>query len=559
MKELIGITVREALDLDNMKKIKLLAGADGVERRITKLNIMEVPDIVDWVEKGELLFTTLYSIKDDEIALRTLIPSLVKKELAGLAIKPGRYIKEIPSFMIKQAEEYNFPLLQVPYSFSYSELINSVSSKILDVQTEFLRKTLNIHEELTDIILYREGLEKLADVLAEMIDNPIMITDNNNNILSINIPLEISEEVNEEELYATIERQEGFSFSNVETPSSKQKNIKINGEIYNLHAIPIITSNSFYGYLYAWDICSEINILDLATLKWASTIAALDILNQQAISEVERRYKNELLYDILKGKIEERDTLLKRGERIGWNFDKGYMVVLIDLKKLINREMKKKVLSQNIQKTVLNRISVLDGPDLITGDIGTYVVLLYPGDVDDNEYCQKEIVDYINNVLAIFNKKEDRSLIKVGVGTFIDNIVNIKQGYYQAKRAISVSYKLKDEDKLIYFFDKLGVYKLLYNVEEDDLRSFLINTINPLIKYDEDHNTELVKTLQAYFEENGNLTNIAKKLFIHYNTALYRLQRIEKITGFEMNDANDRLNLEVALKLMSLAEMESSW
>ncbi len=64
--------------------------------------------------------------------------------------------------------------------------------------------------------------------------------------------------------------------------------------------------------------------------------------------------------------------------------------------------------------------------------------------------------------------------------------------------------------------------------------------------------TELVKTLKAYFEYNGNLTRMSEKLYTHYNTILYRINRINEITGMNLDDPNDRLNLEIALKISEL-------
>jgi purine catabolism regulator len=204
MKELIGITIADALNLEKMSDVEVLAGKKGLDRHITQVNIMEVPDIVDWVKEGELLFTTLYSIKDDEDALKNLIPKLAEKNLAGLGIKPGRYINQIPEFMIEQAKLHNFPLLKIPYDFSFSEFINPILSEILNVQTRFLEKTLNIHEVLTNTVLYENGLDRLSTVLVDMIKNPVLIVDSNMAIMSYSIPDEFNNQINKDDLLKTV-------------------------------------------------------------------------------------------------------------------------------------------------------------------------------------------------------------------------------------------------------------------------------------------------------------------------------------------------------------------
>ena len=551
MKELIGITMADALDLEKMNEVEVLAGKNGLDRHITKVNIMEVPDIVDWVKEGELLFTTLYSIKDDEEALKNLVPKLAEKNLAGLGIKPGRYINEIPEFMIEQAELHNLPLLKIPYDFSFSEFINPILSEILNVQTRFLEKTLNIHEVLTNTVLYENGLDRLSTVLVDMIKNPVLITDSNMAMMSYSIPDKYTGKISKEDLMDNVTiNGEKETEEEIYGYRCKKKQVELNGHELELIKIPIITPNSHFGYLFAWEYEKSINKLDLSTLKWASTIAALDILNTRSITNVELKYKNELLYDILKGKLNNKQTIINRGENMGMELDKGFSVVVFELKELISKKFKTKgLLNENIQKNYLESAKRVINEDIIMGDLGTYLIALYPNEEKDKE----AIEDFSQKVLNVIDK-EDRDAVTVGVGNFKEDIINLHESYSQAKRTINVASKLNKEDQ-IYFFEDLGVYKLLYKIDQEEKNSFLENSIIPLLKYDRAHNTELLKTLKAFFEENGNLTNVAKKIYIHYNTVHYRLKRIEKITGLSLDNPDDKLNLEIALKMLNFTDI----
>ncbi|MBE0636238.1 PucR family transcriptional regulator ligand-binding domain-containing protein, partial [Candidatus Bipolaricaulota bacterium] len=80
------LTVREALTLtEPLRKARIIAGERGLDNVIRSVNVMEVPDIVNWVKPGELLVSTLYPLRDDKAAVETLIPQLVEKGLAGMA------------------------------------------------------------------------------------------------------------------------------------------------------------------------------------------------------------------------------------------------------------------------------------------------------------------------------------------------------------------------------------------------------------------------------------------------------------------------------------------
>ncbi len=96
MQHTVGITVEEFLNLAILQNASLLSGSKGLDKKITKINVMEVPDILDWVKPGEFLLTTAYSIKDDVEQLNDIIPELSKKGLAGLGVKTKRYVDHIP-------------------------------------------------------------------------------------------------------------------------------------------------------------------------------------------------------------------------------------------------------------------------------------------------------------------------------------------------------------------------------------------------------------------------------------------------------------------------------
>src|SRR6185503_12943733 len=138
---------------------------------------MEVPDILDWVKPDELLLTTAYPLRDDPVALDALIPRLAERGLAGIALKPGRYIKAIPASMIEAAEQHAFPLIELPPEASFNEIINSVLTVILDVQAARLQRSAAIHDRFTSIALSGGGLRQIAEALAELVGRPVAIVD----------------------------------------------------------------------------------------------------------------------------------------------------------------------------------------------------------------------------------------------------------------------------------------------------------------------------------------------------------------------------------------------
>ena len=172
-----GVTLREALRLAPLQRARVVAGAAGLDRLISQVNVMEVPDILPWVKSGQLLLTTAYPLRDEHAALADLVPGLAERGLAGFAIKPTRYIEAIPPVMVEAAERLAFPLIELPPEASFDEVINAVLGSILNAQAVRLERAAAIHDRFTRIVLSGGGLREIAQTLADSIDRPTAILD----------------------------------------------------------------------------------------------------------------------------------------------------------------------------------------------------------------------------------------------------------------------------------------------------------------------------------------------------------------------------------------------
>src|SRR5699024_1500612 len=168
----------------------------------------------------------------------------------------------------------------------------------------------------------------------------------------------------------------------------------------------------------------------------------------------------------------------------------------------------------------------------------------------------------MNDKLNKFNKALDKELLtkfenmefKIGVGRCYKELGNVNKSFGDALKAVRTGRVLTEKN--VITFDELGIFKILsQDYLNEELEDFYNETLKPLTDYDEKKSTELVKTLETYFEYNGNLKRMSESLFTHYNTVLYRINRIKDITNMDLDDPNDRLNLEIALKIKELLIM----
>jgi hypothetical protein len=102
-------------------------------------------------------------------------------------------------------------------------------------------------------------------------------------------------------------------------------------------------------------------------------------------------------------------------------------------------------------------------------------------------------------------------------------------------------------------FDQTGAYRLLLSTMSDnprELQRFYAETVEPLVAYDEQYETELVRTLETFLDADGNVAGTAQRLFTHRHTIYYRLERVRELSGLDVGSSDGREKLSLGLKAM---------
>ena len=108
-------------------------------------------------------------------------------------------------------------------------------------------------------------------------------------------------------------------------------------------------------------------------------------------------------------------------------------------------------------------------------------------------------------------------------------------------------------DSAALAFDETGAYRLLLSSMSEnprELQRFYAETVEPLVAYDEQYETELVKTLATFLEADGNVAGTAQRLFTHRHTIYYRLERVRELSGLDVSSSDGREKLSLGLKSM---------
>ncbi len=182
---------------------------------------------------------------------------------------------------------------------------------------------------------------------------------------------------------------------------------------------------------------------------------------------------------------------------------------------------------------------------------------------------------YEDRIVAIFNDKDLEKFVAafsrsnetldtlkasypfIAIGILAGSIKELKKSLKTAQAAGKIAKKLRLRQPLI-IYDSIRHYDLiLNNIDEQSANELIDSTLAGLIDYDNKHNSELLDTLIAFFENNRNKVKTAESLHIHLNTLKYRLKKIQELLGSDIDDSETAFKLEFCLRLFRLFRQKS--
>jgi PucR family transcriptional regulator, purine catabolism regulatory protein len=104
------------------------------------------------------------------------------------------------------------------------------------------------------------------------------------------------------------------------------------------------------------------------------------------------------------------------------------------------------------------------------------------------------------------------------------------------------------------YYDKLGMYPIIHVLsDQESIKKQLFQYIGPLYAHDKENNSKLVETLITYLQFGGNIKETAKASFCHYNSIVYRLERVQSLLGVDLKDPDIRFQLQMAVKVFAFS------
>ena len=557
------LTLREAMNLvEPLQKSRVIAGIRGLDNIVQSVNVMEVPDILEWVHPGELLVTTMYPLRDDNAAIETLIPHLAKKGLAGLAVTPSDYMDEFPEIMVKSANELGFPLIELPEKVSFIDIIQPITSEILKLQANELIESEEIHRQFIDLVLSGGTYKDIAQGIAQRVNRPTTIVDQFRRVLGegfiMGLPqvhkVFIRDEVGGDrylnDLYqpdhsATMKGSKAL-FKTVEGTSGSIEHI----------VFPVIVGPMALGEIIVWGRLQEPRkSIDLIAIEHGSTVVALKMMEMRSIAEAEERFRNEILEGLLSPIPDERERAIQLSNDVGSRLVPPYTVIFIGpdspdgmtLTKVQSIEKRNIESSLHLSERYIRAIE----PDASFWYQGPRLVVFLPISTSKLNESRKDLISDLQMICDRIRDENNPYTVSMGISPAVFDLDDFRLGYECARQSLEIGSPLQTKDTCrITHYEDLGLFRIVSIAESlTSLERFCLDAIGSLLDYDKENDTDLASTLRTFLEQNQNSTKTAKILFIHYNTLRYRLDRINTILGDVLDNPQHRLEIELALQL----------
>lgn len=256
-----------------------------------------------------------------------------------------------------------------------------------------------------------------------------------------------------------------------------------------------------------------------------------------------RHFIGSFMEQLLLKEAEEKIDFSRIAELWGYDFSKHQRVVLLkatifpETAKAGNQQLE---LIRRAESFVEDFFGQRCQPLLLTLWMDKLLLLL-PASVSEpnTSLLIRDMLKAIHQVFPGIN-------IVAGIGGSAE-FSQIKESYQQAGTALWFAQTVRGER--LYDYEELGIYKLLLEIPQAKLQAYCDEIIGALSRCDVKYKMDLVNSLFVYFEENGNAVKAAQKLTVHRNTLEYRLRKIEEISGKRLDNAYDRLMLQLAVLL----------
>ncbi len=443
---------------------------------------------------------------------------------------------------------------------------------LIETQHDLLKRSVSIHNELTSMVLLDRGIDAITGTLASLLGASVLVTDQFSLLIS-----SASSTIESDSLHIQI-------LAEKEVPREFLNNSKVMGffkrlakerrplvlSVYPelgmsspLLVAPIVVGHAILGYVSITRPEQKFEELDNVAIEHAATIYALEIMKKKIAVEVENRLKVDYLDDLLSGHYNSDEEIIIRAKFLGYDLTRSYQIIIIDINNFsdyikIQQGNEKKITKLKGRfYDIIHNLVLERSPQSIVVSKSDKVVIITDVNPTRGLFTESMMPEQLAQMLKHkISKTLTEVTTSIGIGSVTKCLRDFERSYNEANMVLNVLNRFGKKD-VIMTFHEIGIYGLLFQIgNKEEMLNYFQRVLGKLLEYDKKNGTFLLVTLESFLQNNCNLQKTSKSAFLHINTLNYRLKRIHEVTGINLNSSEDRLNVQVALKIRELLEIQ---
>jgi purine catabolism regulator len=518
-----------------------VAGADQAKRNVNwAVLLTSWQDIQEQVAAGDLVvIPPSLQQQASTTTLTNHFDALTKLQVAGVLL-----FNEVLELVIDKATVLDLPLLISPPGETVRKVYQSIVYLLADRQSATTERGMQLYRKLSEMSREEQGLQAMTDVICKLTGKIIVIQDKRLEVKAISAPQNTDIDIAElEEALTHREELPAVLRNRKAAAKAHQSHWQQLLPVKNLARLvsPIVSGDRARGYLSIIGPADELDMLDTLTVEHGAAACALEMAKAKAVSEAKKALRGNFLEGLLAGTLPPKEIERLSG-RLDHDTSPPHAIMTFTWAEADAPSVRR------LETTINWLLRNHSRPALvhIYGDQHACVFqsLRVGEDMESAHQLARRLFEQID-------AEYPKTHLIAGISGPAETLDKWPQVYQEALQAMQLGQRLKMHEMVD--FESLGIYRLLGKLEDiTAVQEFTNHVIGSLVEYDKQHRSTLVQTIDEYFNHHGNISQTAEALFIHRNTLLYRLDRIQDLTGHNLNQANMRLALHLSLKLWQL-------
>jgi PucR family transcriptional regulator, purine catabolism regulatory protein len=514
--------------------LELAVGEEGADAPVRWVHISELPDPTPWLSGGELLLTTGIQLGSEE-RQREFVRLLCGRHLAGLGFGTGFDHDTLPPALLEEAAELGFPVFEVPYELPFIALTEKAFTRLVNEQYEVLQRGIAIHKRLERLVLEERGLDDVVRALAAATGGAVCVLSARGETIASKlfrrqIPEDALQDVREEV------RRRGALMGNGEGRPSEAGEFAPDHPDIAGRSLVLPVSTRGRGAPQAWLVAARdaggLGDFERLILQQAVTVVALELMRQRAMRDTERRLAGDVLAEALTGRLSESELAVRLRP-----FGVGASAAVI-------------VFAGGDGRVPAPTESDLDR-FLADAGVGALVA--------SRERMLCAVVDAREGLDPVTLAARAREALVREHGELraaasrAAEVGALRRSFHEARCALEAATLGNGQAPDVASYRDLGAFQLLLSLQDDDaLRLYCDSVLGPLEDASGEYGDELIRSLEAFIEQNGQWEKAARQLYCHRHTLRYRIRRVEQLTGRDLSSARARIEFWLALRAREL-------